>query len=159
MQSAESGAPLAIPQRVGEQGWGQNLAQRVMWMVGRDLQAAELKLNPAHLGPLEIKVTMHQHDQASVTLLANNHAVRDALEQALPRLRDMLGQQDIQLVQADVGQRQEARQGGAGGQLGGQQTPAGNGGQSDGTDGIDSADGVPEDTLALRGQGLVDAYA
>ncbi len=147
---------LLIPQRVGDPQWGQALAQRVVWMVGQDKQVAELKLNPANLGPLEVKLTLH-HDQASVSLLASSGAVRDALEQALPRLRDMLGQQNIQLAQADVGYRQAPGDGSAGAQ--------GNGhgaGHADGERGQhpDTAD-LDSPTLAplSAGRGLFDAYA
>lgn len=150
---------LFLAPRVGEQNWGQVLSQRVLWMIGREQQSAELRLNPANLGPLEVKVSMH-HDQASVSLLASTGAVREALEQALPRLRDMLGQQDIQLVQVDIGQRQDPR---------GEQTPAQAGGG--GHAGDDGREGVGGDPVAGEGgddpaagarriaRGLVDAYA
>lgn len=150
---------LLIPQRVGDAQWGQALAQRVVWMVGQDRQVAELKLNPAHLGPLEVKLTLH-HDQASVALLASTGAVRDALEQALPRLRDLLGQQDIQLAQVDIGQRQsgaQAEQGGqafAGGESHGQRT-----GHA-GVDVDDAAMDAPTaGSPAITGIGLLDTYA
>lgn len=156
-QAKPAGEPLTLPVRVGEPGWGQALAQRVMWMAGRDQQTAEIKLNPAHLGPLEVKLSL-KHDQASVTLLAANGAVKEALEQALPRLRDMFSQQDIQLVQADVGQRQDPRHAGAGEQLPDQQGTGGEG-RHQGTgapleEQNDAAEGVMQ-----QGLGLLDAYA
>jgi hypothetical protein len=100
---------FALPEQVGGQRWAQALGERVLMMVGRDNQVAELRLNPPHLGPLEVRVSLHQ-DQASVTFLAQHAAVREALEQAIPRLRDMLSQQDLQLVQVDVSQRETGQQ-------------------------------------------------
>lgn len=156
-QAKPLGEALALPQRVGEQGWGQGLAQRVMWLVGNKQQSAELKLNPAHMGPLEIKVTM-KNDQASVALMANNAVVKEALEQALPRLRDMFNQQDIQLVQVDVGQRQDPRQAEADAHLhgGGQGGGAHDDGDLDGLTEV-AAEGIEEPVQ--QGLGLVDAYA
>lgn len=147
--------PLMVPHRVGEPGWGQAMAQRVLWMIGREQQTAELKLNPAHLGPVEVKLTL-QHDQASVSLLASNSAVKEALEQALPRLRDMLGQQDIQLVQVDVGQRQDPRNGTADGNPGGQQ---GASAQSHPQAAADSDESGHTGQVIRRATGLLDAYA
>jgi hypothetical protein len=146
---------LQLPPKVGEAGWGQALAQRVMWMVGREHQSAELRLNPAHLGPLEVKLSLH-HDQASVSLLAHNGAVRDALEQALPRLRDMFNQQDIQLVQVDVGQREDPRGGQAAANPSGLHTAAAHpGAGAAGPVSEDEADAV----VVTHSRGLLDAYA
>jgi flagellar hook-length control protein FliK len=151
---ADGAESLPLQPRVGDAGWGQALAQRVIWMIGRDQQTAQLRLNPAELGPLEVKLTMQQ-DQASVSLVASNGAVRDALEQALPRLRDMLGQQDIQLVQVNVAQRDSS---------GGQQASAQHGGGDAGHPGgggpaTGGQDEPPAETVRLQGRGLVDTYA
>lgn len=157
-ESKGTAESLIVPNRVGEAGWGQAVAQRVMWMIGREQQTAELKLNPAHLGPMEIKLTLHQ-DQASVSLLASNSAVKEALEQALPRLRDMMGQQDIQLVQVDVGQRHDARNGAASGGLNGQGGHAQQAGQEVTRDTGEGDENGHGGTVAARGLGLLDAYA
>jgi flagellar hook-length control protein FliK len=152
---ADGGELLQLPPRVGESGWGQALAQRVMWLIGRDQQTAQLRLNPAELGPLEVKVTVQQ-DQASVSLLASNGAVRDALEHALPRLRDMLGQQDIQLVQVNVAQRDASNgQQAATGQHQGQAA----GGQGTAEQGSGEPDQPSTPQVRAESRGLVDAYA
>ncbi len=112
MSSAQPGAQMSpqlasnllgmgVPQQVGDKGWANAIADRLMWMVQGDQQSARLKLNPPNLGPLEVRVSINQ-EQASVSFLANHAAVRDALEAALPRLREMFDQQSIQLVRADV---------------------------------------------------------
>lgn len=147
---------LLIPQRIGDPQWGQALAQRVVWMVGQDKQVAEIRLNPANLGPLEVKLTLH-HDQASVHMLASTGAVRDALEQALPRLRDLLGQQDIQLAHVDVGHRQPSGEGHAEGQAAGQGGTGPGGNDQRGADDVDPDSGTM--TAIRAGRGLVDAYA
>jgi flagellar hook-length control protein FliK len=92
---------MGVPQQVGSKAWEGAIADRVMWMVQGEQQSARLKLNPPNLGPLEVRVNVNQ-DQTSVSFLASQAAVRDALEAALPRLREMFDQQSLQLVRADV---------------------------------------------------------
>lgn len=143
-----------VPVRVGDTGWHQAVADRVVWMIGKGQQAVQLKLNPAHLGPMEVRLSLNQ-DQASVSFLSSHAAVREALEQAVPRLRDMLGQQDIQLVQVSVDQRhsQDSRESGQG-----EGNP-----QSHGAKGHKDTPSTSEDEFdigtSMVQRGLVDAYA
>lgn len=140
--------------RVGEPGWHQAVADRVVWLLGRDQQGVQLKLNPAHLGPMEVKLSLNQ-DQASVTFLSSHAAVREALEQAVPRLRDMLGQQDIQLVQVNVDQRQGQNSQGAEQGADGKEAAANNNATGQG---VDAEGSQPEGQVMLQ-RGLVDTYA
>ena len=87
------------------------------------LGEARLRLNPAHLGPVEVRLSI-QHDQASIQFAAHHGQVREAIETALPRLREMLAQEGIQLQNASVSD-QQPRGGFAGGQGGGERTGAG----------------------------------
>lgn len=93
---------MTVPQQVGANGWGQAVGERLLWMVKGDQQVAELKITPPNLGPLEVKLTLNS-DQASVTFVSHHAAVRDALEAAVPRLREMMAQESVQLVNVDVG--------------------------------------------------------
>jgi hypothetical protein len=100
-QLANSLLDMGVPQAVATKGWDAAIGERLMWMVKGDRQAARLKLNPPNLGPLEVRVSVNQ-DQTSVSFLAQHAVVRDALEAALPRLREMFDQQSMQLVRADI---------------------------------------------------------
>lgn len=102
----QTGNMLTVPIRVGDPGWEQSIGNRIVWLLGRDQQIAELKLNPPNVGLLEVRLSL-QHDQASVAFSSAHAGVREALEQALPRLRDMLEQQDIQLVNVDINHRDD----------------------------------------------------
>ena len=73
------------------------------------LQGAQIKLNPAQLGPMEVRIQM-QHDQASIQFTSAHAVVRDALEAALPRLRDMFESAGVQLVNVDVSGQSIAHQ-------------------------------------------------
>lgn len=92
---------MGIPQGVGTRSWPGAVAERVLWMAQGEQQFARLTLNPPNLGPLEVRVAINQ-DQTSVTFLASHLAVREALEAAMPRLRELFDQQSMSLVHAEV---------------------------------------------------------
>jgi flagellar hook-length control protein FliK len=62
---------------------------------------ASLKLSPEHLGPLEINITVRD-DKASVWFGAAHADTRAAIENALPRLREMFAAQGLSLADAGV---------------------------------------------------------
>lgn len=96
---------LDIQANVHNKAWSRVLSSRVILMARDGIQQAEMKLNPANLGPLEVKLNMH-NDQVNVTFIAHHAATRDALEQALPRLRESLLENGMELADADVSQQE-----------------------------------------------------
>jgi len=100
--TAQAQPPLQLPTHVNQ--WGDAIGERVVWMAGQQLQQATLRIHPQHLGPLEINLTLQQ-DQASVTFNSPHAVVREAIEASVPRMRELFAQQQMQLVQVDVGQR------------------------------------------------------
>ena len=90
-------------------GWSQAVGERVQWMVNQQIQKAEIRLDPPDLGSLEVRVVM-QKENAQVSFAAPNAQVREALEAALPRLREMLGEQGIDLANVDIGHHSFAEQ-------------------------------------------------
>jgi len=99
----------AMDRPVGHPGWSQGLGERVLWMTGRGLQAAELRLDPPHLGPLEVRIDLNQ-DQANIQFVSHHAAVREAIESAIPKLREMLGAQQLNLMDVNVSQHSFAEQ-------------------------------------------------
>ncbi len=95
--------PIQVP--VGQPGWDSAVGERIQWMVSRNVQQAEIKLTPPDLGPVEIKLSL-QKDQTQVHFIANHAATRDALEAAIPRLREMFGEINLNLASVDVSQQQ-----------------------------------------------------
>ena len=100
-------ATVSVP--VGAQGWSDAVTDKVMWFSANKFSSAEIHLNPPDLGPLQVRIST-AHDQASVVFTSPHAAVRDALDQALPRLRDMLGSQGLQLLNVGVGGQGAAQQ-------------------------------------------------
>jgi len=74
----------------------------MVWMAGQGHQVAELHLNPPDLGPMTIALTL-DNDQASARFTSPHAAVREAIETAMPRLREMLADSGITLGNASVG--------------------------------------------------------
>ncbi|MGV3654096.1 MAG: flagellar hook-length control protein FliK [Noviherbaspirillum sp.] len=124
---AHAAAPDALPQaprlapQVGAPGWDQALGQRVAWMAGNGQHSASLILNPPELGPLQVVLNVAD-SQATATFFSAQPEVRQALEAAMPRLRDMLDAAGIELGQASVsdggGQQAAMGDGGSGGRHG-----------------------------------------
>ncbi|MBF0220397.1 MAG: flagellar hook-length control protein FliK [Gammaproteobacteria bacterium] len=115
---------LDIPLR--QQGWDRALGERMIWMMRNTVQEAKLQLNPRELGPVEVKLSVSPDQQASVSFVANNAVAREALEAAMPRLREMFNQAGLNLSQSDVSERQSGDQRAA---EGGQQQGSGRGGR------------------------------
>ena len=113
-------APAPIGTPIQQPQWGAELGNRLMWMVQQNVQTAEIKLNPPHLGPMEVRVSL-ANESVSVTFTSHHAMVRDALDAAMPRLRDMLMDNGLQLADANVSNKafSEQRDSGQGQQNGG----------------------------------------
>lgn len=82
-------------------GWSQAVSERVVWVAGQQLQSATIQLDPPELGSLQIKLQVSQ-EQVSVTFTSPHGVVRDAVEQSIPRLREMLAEQGLDLGESFV---------------------------------------------------------
>jgi flagellar hook-length control protein FliK len=111
-QQATALPALPINQHVGASGWGQEVGNRLVWMSNNTNSHAELVLTPPQMGRVEVSLSV-TGDQATATFVSGNPAVREALEAAMPRLREVLADAGIQLGQTQVGAenaRQSAQQ-------------------------------------------------
>jgi flagellar hook-length control protein FliK len=100
---------LALPTRLGDPGWQEGLSGRVSMMVNQRIGVATIRMNPPELGPIEVKVNLN-HDQARVQFVSHAVQVRDALEQSIPRLREMLEQSGFTLVDSQVSDQSPQQQ-------------------------------------------------
>lgn len=92
---------ISISTPVTQAAWGDEFSQKITWIATQHHQSAELHLNPPQLGPLDVVLKI-SGDQASATFTSPHAAVRDAIEQALPKLREMLADNGITLGNAMV---------------------------------------------------------
>ncbi|MCE5182555.1 MAG: flagellar hook-length control protein FliK [Betaproteobacteria bacterium] len=102
IRQQEQPSTLSVAPRVGSAEWGGAVGEKVLWMANQSRQVAELHLNPPNLGPLEVRLTING-DQAGAMFVSHHAAVRDAIEAALPRLREMLADNGIMLGNTTVG--------------------------------------------------------
>ncbi|HTN67038.1 MAG TPA: flagellar hook-length control protein FliK [Burkholderiaceae bacterium] len=104
VQASHDVSPQAaskLAPQVGTPAWDSALGQKVVWMAAGAQQSASLSLNPPELGPLQ--VVLHVNNaRADATFISAQPEVRQALEAAMPRLREMMNEAGIQLGQANV---------------------------------------------------------
>ena len=119
------------------------------------MQNAQINITPAHLGPIQISLSLNG-EQMTAHFVSANQEVRQALEDALPRLREMLAGAGINLGQANVGSQQQQAQAE-------QFTAKGENSRQSSDGAILPADQHGMDTTPphpiQRGQGLVDLFA
>ena len=148
--------PLAMHQS----GWTEEVVNRVMYLSSANLKSAEIQLQPAELGRLDIKVNMTADQQAQVSFMSGHAVVREALESQSGRLREMFAQQGMGQVDVNVsdqsrGQEQQQQQGQARGVSG----IGGRGGDSDSGAHAEVAEAVAPVTSTVIGSSAVDYYA
>lgn len=102
----QAAAAVAVPAdkltgRVGTPAWDQQLGQKVVWMAAGGDQSATLTLNPPDLGPVQVVLTV-TNDQADAAFMSAQPEVRQALEAAMPRLREMMSEAGIAFGSATV---------------------------------------------------------
>lgn len=98
---AENRTELQVQARVGTPVWREEVGAKISWMIERGIQHGTLRLSPENLGPMEVRITT-QDDKVSVWFGAAHADTRAALENALPRLREMFASQGLSLSDAGV---------------------------------------------------------
>ncbi|MFW2276160.1 MULTISPECIES: flagellar hook-length control protein FliK [Burkholderia cepacia complex] len=151
----------ALAPHVGTADWTDALSQKVVFLSNAHQQSAELTLNPPDLGPLQ--VVLRVADNHAHALFVSQHAqVRDAVEAALPKLREAMEAGGLGLGSATVSdgglasqqQQPNPQQTFAHGQS----SRRGNGGPSAVDAPVDAAQSAPVAARASRA-GLVDTFA
>nr|WP_315485087.1 flagellar hook-length control protein FliK [uncultured Undibacterium sp.] len=78
-----------IGPRVGTKAWDQAIGQKIVWMVAGGEQSAQLTLNPPDLGPVQIVLSISD-SQVDASFVSSHLDVREAIEAAAPKLREMM---------------------------------------------------------------------
>ena len=155
--------PVNQPIAMHQSGWTEEVVNRVMYLSSANLKAADIQLQPAELGRLDIRVNMVPDQQTQVTFISAHPGVREALDSQMHRLRDMFTQQGMGQVDVNVSDQSRGWQG-----QGQDQTQQGQGGRANAGGGrVDSmeedlATAVTEaavDTTSVIGSSAVDYYA
>ncbi len=104
-EQVQAQAPLVLQRDMA----GEQLAERVQVMLSKNLKNIDIRLDPPELGRLHIRMNMNG-DGASVQFTVANPQARDMIEQSMPRLREMLAQQGVQLSDTSVQQQSSGQQ-------------------------------------------------
>ncbi|MGO0792824.1 flagellar hook-length control protein FliK [Herbaspirillum seropedicae] len=146
-----------IQPNVGSAGWDQAVGNKITWMATGGIQSASLTLNPPDLGPMQVVLNVH-NQQADATFITAQPEVKQALEAAMPKLREMMDQAGIQLGQATVNTGMPNQQQGANGGQQQARSSSGAGGAGQEQDGEIAITGAATATTT-SGLGLVDTFA
>lgn len=98
-------APLQLSRDLA----GEQMAERVQMMMSKNLKNIDIRLDPPELGRMQIRMSMNG-DGATVHFTVANQQARDVIEQSMPRLREMLAQQGVQLGDSSVQQQASGQQ-------------------------------------------------
>ena len=154
--------PVNQPIAMHQSGWTEEVVNRVMYLSSANLKAADIQLQPAELGRLDIRVNMVPDQQTQVTFMSAHPSVREALDGQMHRLRDMFAQQGM--GQVDVNVSDQSR----GSQQGQEQAHQSQSGRTSASGGrVDSMDDelapsiaeVAPSTTSIIGSSAVDYYA
>lgn len=97
---------IDTPIKLAQQGQvAPELSNKVNMMLSRDLKQIDIRLDPPELGKVHIKLALN-NDQAHLNFTVTHAHARDAIEHSIPRLREMLAQQGVDLGQTNVDQEQ-----------------------------------------------------
>ena len=147
----------ALSPQVGTTDWEDALSQKVVFLSNAHSQSAELTLNPKDLGPLQV-VLQVADNHAHALFVSQHQSVREAVEAALPKLREAMESNGIGLGSASVSDgfaRQGSQQQNADSGRSGGRSSGASGSFGGGTDPIDTTVSVP----TRRTIGLVDTFA
>jgi flagellar hook-length control protein FliK len=145
-----------------QSGWTEEVVNRVMYLSSANLKAADIQLQPAELGRLDIRVNMVPDQQTQVTFMSAHPGVREALDNQMHRLRDMFAQQGMGQVDVNVSdQSRGSQQGQDQSQQAQRGRGTGSGGRLDGVedDLTSSVAEVAAPVTSVIGSSAVDYYA
>lgn len=131
------------------------LQERVSSMLSISNKEAEIRLDPPEMGSMQIRIRSDA-EQAQINFVVQNQQAKEALEQSMPRLREMLAEQGIDLGESTISY----------GQSGNEQSDEGEGQSQDQTankntqqDKNDEQDGANPQSSRQQTSSSIDYYA
>ena len=147
MSVAQAQSAIDKPLDLQQQDAAQKMQERIQMMVSKNIQRADIRLDPPELGSMHVRIHT-QGDQTTVQFQVQSTQARDAIDQTMPRLREMLEQQGLNLAESSVSEQQGERGDGAS-----SRTAQGGSGTAD--DSVTQMEATVDDFLA---QGRLDFY-
>lgn len=103
VQSKPGQVKISVP--FNQSGWGENLGRQLTLLMARNMDSAQIQLDPPELGPLQVKIQINQ-DQVSLQFNSGHAVVREALEQSSQRLQQMFSDEGLDLLDVTVTDQQ-----------------------------------------------------
>ncbi|UVJ45442.1 flagellar hook-length control protein FliK [Pseudomonas sp. LS1212] len=150
-------APLNQPLAMHQGGWTEGLVNRVMYLSSQSLKSADIQLEPAELGRLDIRVNLTADQPAQVAFSSGHAGVREALEGQVHRLKDMFAEQGLGRLDVSVSDQSRGQEQGREASRGGASSAR----RADGGEPVEGVDAVAQaDTPSVvLGSSAVDYYA
>ncbi|MFY8326085.1 flagellar hook-length control protein FliK [Pseudoalteromonas sp. ZZD1] len=79
------------------------LQERVSALLNINNKEAEIRLDPPEMGSMQIRIRSDA-EQAQINFVVQNQQAKEALEQSMPKLREMLAEQGIELGESSIQQ-------------------------------------------------------
>ncbi len=143
---------------LGNSGWAGDFSQKISWMITQKNQVAELHLNPPDLGPLNVVLKISDN-QATALFTSPHSTVREALENAMPKLREILADNGIMLGNTTVSDQSPRDRSAEGFMNQGSGTAAQRGGFSGASESTGLSPITKQVVPARRHNGMVDTFA
>ncbi|MDO6426469.1 flagellar hook-length control protein FliK [Thalassotalea sp. 1_MG-2023] len=115
---------------INRKDFSAEVKEKVMVMINQKLRQLEIRLDPPELGSMQVKINM-QNEQAAVNFVVQNPQAKDALEQHMGKLKEMLEQSGVDVGDANIEQRDQ--QTNDGDEAGGEQAQGKNRGENSST--------------------------
>lgn len=146
-------AHLTIPPQ--NPAWGDTVGNQVQWMAAQNVQEARIRLHPQDLGMLEVRIQVGSDQQTTISFSSPHAQVRDALETAMPRLREMFGETGLTLGDVNVSHHSSSEQGHADPD----NKPASSSQSSHSHSSHEPTDVAAPHPIITQGNGMLDLYA
>lgn len=155
-------SPLQQPLQMNQGVWTEGLVNRVMYLSSQNLKSADIQLEPAELGRLDIRVNVAADQPTQIHFISGHAGVRDALDSQAHRLRELFTQQglaqpDVSVADQSRGQQQQQQAQQEGSNLSGVAARRAERGEGEPGELADAA--RPVEQQVVIGDSVVDYYA
>lgn len=89
--------------------WNEKFSEHVHMLVNSNINQARIQLNPKELGHIEAKISL-DGNEAKIILASHDSSVCDAINQSLPKLRELFHSSGMQLADVSVTDQNLARE-------------------------------------------------
>ncbi len=89
--------------------WQEQMAGKIHWLTGQSVKSAKIHINPPELGPIDAQIKMLGKG-AEIVLTSHHSEIREAMEQMLPRLKELLSENNVNLHTVDITEQKSQNQ-------------------------------------------------